>query len=49
MPQRNMDGAIGGEKFISKPSCGWTHSDQVITNEGVMFNVRVSVQNQMNF
>lgn len=44
MPRSNMDGAVGGadnKSFCSKPSRGWSHSDNVITNEGVAFNVRV--------
>lgn len=39
-----MDGATGGtdnKSFCSKPARGWSHSDNVITNEGVTFNVRV--------
>lgn len=43
MPHSNMDGASGGtdKVFCSKPARGWSHSDKVITNEGVTFNVRV--------
>lgn len=44
MPRRNMDGAVGGtdnKSFCSKPSRGWSHADNVITNEGVTFSVQV--------
>lgn len=42
MPHSNMEGATGGtdKVFCSKPARGWSHSDKVITNEGVTFNVR---------
>lgn len=41
-----MDGASGGNEskvFGSKPARGWSHCDKVIINEGVQFNVRVSI------
>lgn len=44
MPRSNMDGAVGGtenKSFCSKSGRGWSHSDNVITNEGIAFNVRV--------
>lgn len=46
MPHSNMEGATGGNDkvFCSKPARGWSHSDKVITNEGVTFNVRVSLE-----
>lgn len=42
MPHSNMEGAAGGNDkvFCSKPARGWSHSDKVITTEGVTFNVR---------
>lgn len=50
MPHSNMEGATGGNDkvFCSKPARGWSHSDKVITNEGVTFNVRVCLYHNYN-
>lgn len=44
---RYAEGAAGGggpdKGFCSKPSRGWLHTDQTILNEGVTFNVRVTI------
>lgn len=42
---RYVDCSSGGDKekhFVGKPPKGCQHPDQVIVNEGVTFNVRVS-------
>lgn len=40
-----MDGADGGldssRSLGNKPARGWSHADNIISNEGVKFNVRV--------
>lgn len=41
-----MDGADGGlndKSFGCKPARGWSYADNIISNEGVTFNVRVCI------
>lgn len=40
-PLPDPSGTSGGN-FISKPARGWLHSDQLITEEGITYAVRVS-------
>jgi hypothetical protein len=34
---------VRSHNFVSKPSGGWMHSDEVLATKGVNFTVRVSV------